>query len=128
MFKVMVSARVHPTEDPDKVREAITNLFPTEDVVIDGDDMVARPADIERFMMLIRQLRILDAIRKKMRAGMVGNMTMFQLNKQAAYAGTVSAAEGAPPLGNIMVMIESDDIERSIDNIAPMTVDGELVK
>ncbi|MCE5295665.1 MAG: hypothetical protein LLG16_00990 [Euryarchaeota archaeon] len=128
MFKVLVSARVFPTEDPEKVREAITNLFPAEDVTILGEEMVAKPTDIERFMMTIRQMRILDAVRGRMRHGVIGNSTTFQLNKQAAYAGKVSAAEGVPPLGNITVIIESDDIEKTIDQIAPMTVNGEVVE
>jgi hypothetical protein len=128
MFKVLVSARVFPAEDPEKVREAITNLFPAEEVAIEGEEMVAKPTDIERFMTTIRQMRILDAVRGRMRHGVIGNSTTFQLNKQAAYAGKVSAAEGVPPLGNITVRIESDDIEKTIDQIAPMTVNGEVVE
>jgi uncharacterized protein len=127
MFKVLVSARVYPTEDPEKVKDAITNLFPTKDVTIEGEEAMARPADVERFMMSIRQMRILDAVRGKMRHGVVGNTTTFYLNKQAAHAGKISAAEGDPPLGNITVMIESDNIEKTIDEIAPMTVNGEVV-
>src|SRR5512145_2808707 len=127
MMRVLVKARLNPTEDEARVRRAITNLFPTDDITIEGEDVVARPQDLEMFMMLIRQLRILDAVRGRMRAGVEGNTTTFQLNKQAAFAGKVSAAEGVPPLGNITVTIESDDIERTIDAIAPMTVDGEVV-
>ncbi|MFA5312912.1 MAG: RNA-binding domain-containing protein [Methanomassiliicoccales archaeon] len=128
MYKVLVSARVFPTEDPEKVREAITNLFPTEEVTMEGEEVVARPADIGRFMTTIRQMRILDAVRGRMRHGVDGNRSTFHLNKQAAHAGKVSAAEGVPPLGNITVTIESDDIEKAIDEIAPMTVNGEVVE
>lgn len=127
MYTVLVKARVYPTEDPEKVREAITNLFPAGDISIEGDVMIARPKNLEKFMLAIRQMRILDAIRGRMRQGMSGNTTTFDLNKQAAHAGKVSAAEGCPPLGNIVIMIESDDIEKAIDEIAPMTVNGEVV-
>lgn len=125
---VSVRAKVYPTEDAEKVREAVLNIFPTENVVVEEDEITARPTELGTFMTLIRQHRILDAVRGRMIAGIEGNRTTFHLNKQAAYAGKVSMAEGSPPLGNITVTIEDDDIEASISQIAPMTVDGEVIE
>ena len=56
-----------------------------------------------------------------MRRGIKGNSTSFRLNKQVAAIGKISFSEESHALGDIEVIIESEDIEALIDSIAPNT-------
>lgn len=127
MLRLEARASLYPTEDPDKVRQALLNLFPGGTVELVDQELVLRSDQMDKFKQTIRSLRILDATRNAMRHGISGNSTSFSLNKQVAFIGKVSQAEGVPPLGNISVRIEAEDIEKAIDAIAPQTVNGEEV-
>jgi predicted RNA binding protein with dsRBD fold (UPF0201 family) len=54
--------------------------------------------------------------------------TVFDLNKQAAFAGRISFTEERAVLGTIRVTIEDEDIDAAINIVAPATVDGKEVK
>ncbi len=119
---------LRPTEDPEKVRRAILNLFPESEIAIDGGEVVAKTLSLERFETMIRNQRILDSVRHALLAGASPGSTVISLNKQTAFVDRVSLSEGKAALGNIEVTIESEEIERLIDEIAPRTVDGVEVK
>ena len=121
---VTIRTPLRPTEDPEKVRAAILNLFPDSEIAIDPNEVVAKTASLERFMTLIRNQKILDSIRSKMVHAMQPGSTVISLNKQAAFVKRVSLSEGKAALGNMEVIIEAEDIERLIDAVAPRTVDG----
>jgi hypothetical protein len=115
---------LRPTEDPEKVRTAILNLFPECEIAIDPAEVVGKTASLDRFKTLIRNQKILDSVRKSLLSGMTSSSTVISLNKQAALVKRVSLSEGRTALGNMEVTIESDDMERLIDEVAPRTVDG----
>jgi predicted RNA binding protein with dsRBD fold (UPF0201 family) len=125
---VTIRTALRPTEDPEKVRTAILNIFPESDITAEQGEMVAKTATLERFMTLIRNQKILDSVRHKLLDGMASGSTFISLNKQAAFVKRVSLSEGRAALGNIEVTIESEGIERLIDEVAPRTVDGVEVK
>lgn len=119
---------LRPTEEPEKVRKAILNLFPDSEITIDQEQAVGKAVSMERFMTLIRNQRILDSIRHALLAGVSPGATSISLNKQAALVERISLSEGKTALGSIEVTIESEDIERLIDEVAPRTVDGVEVR
>jgi len=121
---VTIRTPLRPTEDPEKVRTAILNLFPESEITIDRNEVVAKTASLERFMTLIRNQKILDSIRSKLVHAMQPGSTVISLNKQAAFVKRASLSEGKAALGNMEVTIEAEDIERLIDSVAPRTVDG----
>jgi uncharacterized protein len=121
---VTIRTLLRPTEDPEKVRTAILNIFPESDIVVGQDEIVAKTASLERFMTLIRNQKILDSIRKTLLSGTSTGSTHISLNKQAAFVRRVSLSEGRAALGNMEVTIETEDVERLIDEVAPRTVDG----
>ena len=121
---VTIRTPLRPTEDPEKVRTAILNLFPECEIFIDPAEVVGKTASLGRFKTLIRNQKILDSVRKSLLAGMTFGSTVISLNKQAALVKRVSLSEGRTALGNMEVTIVSDDIERLIDEVAPRTVDG----
>ena len=109
---------IRPTEDPDRVRKALTNIFVGE-VEIKGeiDDYGSAklvgdgPSSLERFRMILLRDRIRAAGRSQLFKGLDGNRIVTFLNKQVAYANHISfsAPEGESPLGPIRLSIESDD-------------------
>lgn len=121
---VTIRTLLRPTEDPEKVRTAILNLFPESEISLDQGEVAAKTASLDRFKTLVRNQKILDSIRKKLLSGVSPGSTTISLNKQAAYVKRVSLSEGKAALGNMEVTIESEDIERLIDEVAPRTVDG----
>lgn len=127
MVSVMAKAKVYPTEDPAKVRQALLNIFPGAELEEGEGEIVARVGQLDHFMDQVRRQRILDATRAELVRGIDGCSTRISLNKQVAYVGKITMAEGNIPLGNIDVCIEADDIQSLIDRIAPRTVDGEVV-
>ncbi len=124
---VTVKAPYLPTEDVEKVKKAILNLFPDSMIEASGGTIEAKTGSLVRFKELIRSYRIIDATRRMLLHGKQGNATTFMVNKQVAFIGKVSYVEEKLPLGSIEVSIEDDDLDRLIDEVAPVTVNGEEV-
>ncbi|MDR1954452.1 MAG: hypothetical protein LBP82_00665 [Candidatus Methanoplasma sp.] len=127
MVMVWISCKVYPSEDKEKVRKAILNLFP--DASLDDTDLgFEGEAGADRFCDLVRKQKILDSTRSTMFKGIRGRAIILHLNKQVAAVGKVSFTDPATILGTLQVTIDAGDPETVIDRIAPRTVDGEEVK
>ncbi len=134
MVKVRVKVPLFPTENEEKVRQAVKNIL---DVEITGKDkcddhwvLVGR-GEGERTLLklhfLIRRDRIADAVRSKLLKCVIGNSIVFHANKQAAYAGHFSFSEpGESPLGTIEIKITCDDPQKLIDWLAPPSERSEV--
>ena len=126
-MKLRVEAEVKATEDAAKVGATINKIFPALQLGLSGNSLVGESTEVrclDRLHQLLRLQAILDSARRVMRAGTRGNLTQFMLNKQVAAVGKVSFTAGESPLGPIVVTIETPDIERLIDYLAPRTRDG----
>lgn len=131
-MNVRVEAEVRATENPDKVRQAIQQLFSVDVRLLQmGDSQVARGEGggeaLDKFRQRLREQRILDAARKYLLRGREEGRISFYLNKQAAYVGKVSFCSfkyGESPLGAITVSIEARDVDAVISWLAPRTVRG----
>jgi len=121
VHRVRVETPVHPTENPEKVMTALRNLFPDLRVESTEGRIVGRAENLDRLRELIRTQRIRDTARRQLLAGRRGNRTTVSLSKQAAFVGVVNFAASSP-LGDIVVEIESDDLEAAIDYVAESTV------
>jgi predicted RNA binding protein with dsRBD fold (UPF0201 family) len=129
--EVTVEAEVHPTEDVEKVKSAILNIFPTiplevenrgERVYIAG--VGAGIAALEEFCHRISRERISDSARRILRTNILDQRIVVCLNKQVATVGQVSFCElqGESPLGPIIVAMKSDRLDEVIDILAPKTL------
>ena len=127
MTLVMIECQVNPSEDPEKVAEAVLSIFPDAELEETGKGLKGT-ASIDHFSKLIRKQKILDATRGVMIKNRRGDRTWVNLNKQVATVGKVSFADKNPVLGAIEVCVQDEDIEGLIDRVAPVTVDGEEVK
>lgn len=127
---VQVTAEINLTENPEKVKLAVENIFGAVKFEIQprtrGAMLVARETGTEGLIKLCNLLRrehIRDAARSVMFKGLEGSTITFCLNKQVAYAGHVSFSEqtGESPLGPIKVTITCDNPRELIDWLAPRT-------
>lgn len=126
MVELVARASIFPTEDLERVSKAFLNLFPDAEVTALDGQVEVRTADLSRFKQLIRNHKILDSTRAVMLRGIDGQTISFQLNKQAAFVGKISFAEGKVPMGPIAVEISVADPEALIDDVAPSTINGEI--
>ena len=132
---VRASALVYPTEIEDRIRTAVTNLFPIELALQNfGIPRLYGEGDLEslrKLHLLLREHHILDTARNILLTGVEGAIVQFRLNKQVAYIGKVNFPAGEEILGSIYVEISAenkDDLQRVIDWLAPRTVDGKPVE
>ncbi len=112
MTEIRISCRVNPTESPEKVRKALTNMFGEIELVEAEGTLIA---ELEGYLSL-RELRAKiaqDKIKVTMSNVLTrwtdGGRLSFGLNRQAAYAGHVSLTlENEDPMGPIHVVVEGD--------------------
>ncbi|MGI6008799.1 MAG: RNA-binding domain-containing protein [Methanomethylophilus sp.] len=129
MATVTVTCPVYPSEDPEKVRAAVLNIFPTAQLEL-SDGALKGTADLDRFSKRIREQRILDTARSQLQKGEKRGhtVTVIHLNKQVATVGKVSFVDYRTVLGTIDVTVEDPELDALIDRVAPVTVNGEEVK
>lgn len=116
--KVFVEVEVNPTEDEDKVRRAVENIFGSmafqTKQLRKGILLTAEAGGLEaltKLYNLLRRERIRDAARGVLLEGLDGKTISFCLNKQVAFAGRVSFSKevAESPLGPIRVKIECEN-------------------
>ena len=148
MIHVKVSVPVYPTEDPEKVKRAISSLFP--DAKIEKKDtktiepetevlpssLLLGEGGIDLLLTLhglIRREEIIDSVRKKaLIVGLSsdGLSVRFSLNKQAAFMRIPSIPPQEEPLGSIEVVIRADsqeEMKRLFEWLLPPTEEGKPV-
>jgi uncharacterized protein len=114
----------YPTEDRERVRQALLNIFPGAEIEEGAAALTARTDNADRLREIIIDNHIRDSARSVLLRGMRDGSTRFVLNKQVAFVGKVSFLDGPVVLGGIEVTIEDEDIEKAIDLLAESTVEG----
>ena len=120
-LRIEIRARVNPTEEAEKVKRAILNIFPDARFILEGGEMEAEAESIENFAKLLKEQRIRDSARNVLLGNLYGDEVHFELNKQAAYVGRVSFSVGEVALGSIHVVIRGENLREVIERIAPDT-------
>ena len=108
MLTVEVTAPCYPTENREKVKRAMLNIFPDLEIEERSGRIDGKTDSIENLAYLLRKERIRDAARAHLLSCCEQNELAFSLNKQAAYMGRLNFAE-KHPLGNIEVRISGED-------------------
>ncbi len=125
---VHVEAEVNPTEDLEKVKRAVENLFGSVEFEVEtkgwGSLLTARTKDINGLTKLYNLLRregIRDAARGVLFDGLGDKRIVFYLNKQVAHSGHISFSKptAESPLGPIKVQIRCDNPQELIEWLAP---------
>ena len=110
---------IHPSENTEKVAQAISNVLPNSKIEIDKDTAKISSNDIESLAKIFETIHSRKSQRvysRHLENNLNENSTWFYLNKQAAFVGTVSLCDDADesPLGPIKVILESHKIEQII--------------
>jgi len=136
-MKITVWAEVRPSEDIEKVKQAVLNIVSPTVLNIEemGDKtyIVASARSYRALLKLrelIRQQEIEDSARSVLLRGLVEeNKIVIHVHKQAAYMGHLSFVTEAKesPLGPITIIIECNKPRQLIDWLAPRTIRGERV-
>ncbi|BES81056.1 RNA-binding domain-containing protein [Pyrodictium abyssi] len=131
MARVRVEAEARPTEDVEKVKRAILNVFAPDRLWVEDLGrgyrlVVAESYSLRGLLRLherLRRERILDAARGYMLRGIDRGVLVFRLNKQAAYVGRVSLVDmdAEAALGPITFIVEHRDPRAVVDWLAPPT-------
>ena len=127
---VHVEVEVNPTEDLEKVKMAVENIFGSVEFEVKpkgwGNLLAAKTKGIDgltKLCNLFRRERIRDAARGVLFDGLGEKFIVFYLNKQIAYAGHISFSKpvAESPLGPIKVQIRCDNPRELIEWLAPKT-------
>ena len=125
---VHIEAQVNPTEDLEKGKQSVTNIFGTLTFNVKtktwGQLLTSEAKGHESLIKLFNILnkeRIVSAARKVFLSGLDDTSVTFYLNKQVAYAGHISFCQqtAESPLGPIKVQIRCSDPRKLIDWLAP---------
>lgn len=120
-----VEAIVNPSEDTQKVIDAIANLFMRcSPEVSFRSRVVGRAVGSDSLAILYEQVRSRSAmgvLRRMLLDNRVGDSTSFLLNKQAATSGiaAVIEEEQESPLGPIRVTISCEELDALVDWLVP---------
>ena len=120
-----VEAIVNPSEDTQKVIDAIANLFTRcSPEVSFRSRIVGRAVGSDSLAILYEQVRSRSAmgvLRRMLLDNRVGDSTSFLLNKQAATSGIAAVIdeEQESPLGPIRVTISCEELDALVDWLVP---------
>ncbi|ADV64895.1 RNA-binding domain-containing protein [Desulfurococcus mucosus] len=120
MVRVVVEAEVRPTEDSEKVKKAVGNVFAGDVVISDqgGGYRLARGVSLtieslKPLRELARVQQVEPALRSYIHRHRENRAITILLHKQAAYVGKLSLvdSEKESPLGAIRITVEGDEAE-----------------
>jgi len=114
MSNISIAASIFPTEDGERVGQAILNLFPGAELSMEGDQIHAIAPNMDHLIQRMEEQRIRDSARVILRGSVRDDSIVFYLNKQAAHVGKVNFTDGDSVLGDLKVTIITDEPDRSI--------------
>lgn len=127
-MRIRIYTFAKPTEDIDKVKKAIENIFSGVLVVTEEDKDYYRIEGISfdinslnKLRELIRIKQIIPAARNYLLRRLKENSITILLHKQAAYTKNISLidCDKESPLGAIWIEIEAENIEDIVNWLAP---------
>ena len=119
---IQVFCEINPSEDIEKVKTVIFNLFPELKIKIKGNAISGNSNDLEllsKVLASIKNRKIKNVFLRILNLNIRDNSTWFYLNKQAAFVNVVALCNEADEsaLGPVKVVLESNDIEEIIETI-----------
>ena len=117
MPEISISTSVYPTEDVERISNAIMNLFPDAKIEIESDRLMASSDNLEYLVEKIGEQQIRDSTRRLLREAVKKPGLVFHINKQAALVGKINFTEGTSILGDIDVSISTQDPEELIQQM-----------
>ena len=119
---IQIFCSINPSEDPDKVKTAVNNIFPdvqleTSDTEISG--ITNNFSVLSQISKSIHEKNVKNTYQRILKKNNDGESTWFYLNKQAAFVNTVALCSEAneSSLGPIKIILRSNNIEQVIDSV-----------
>ena len=111
---------VNSSEDPNKIKKAISNIFPYSTLETEMFSISAQSKDLkslEKIYEIIHTKQSQKIYRRNLEKNLENNTTWFYLNKQAAFVEKIAICEKSDesPLGPIKVILTSSNIDEIID-------------
>ena len=119
---IQVFCQINPSEDPEKVKLAVNNIFPDMELEISETQIIGKTNNFSILSPIsksIHEKNIKNTYQRILKNNNDGDSTWFYLNKQAAFVNTVALCSEAneSSLGPIKVILRSNDIEQVIESI-----------
>ena len=119
---IQVFCQINPSEDPEKVKLAVNNIFPEMELEVSDTQIVGKTNNFSVLSPIsksIHEKNIKNTYQRILKNNNDGDSTWFYLNKQAAFVNTVALCSEAneSSLGPIKVILRSNDIEQVIESI-----------
>ena len=120
---VQIFCEINPSEDLEKIKTSIFNLFPDLKIKIQENRLSGSSNNIELLSKVIKSIKnrqTINVLSRIMKSNMAENSTWFYLNKQAAFVDVVALCNEADEsaLGPIKIVLNSNNIEEIIENLA----------
>lgn len=118
--KINAYCQVNPSEDPQKVERAVSNILSNIDIHVKDDSLKATSTTLESLLHIHEKIHSRNTQKvygRNLRRNLVDDSTWFYLNKQAAFVDVVTLCENADesPLGPIKIILQSKHIENIIE-------------
>ena len=119
---IQIFCEINPSEDPEKVKLAVNNIFPDLTLEVTDTDITGKSNNIQILSQIsksIHEKNIKKTYQRILKNNSNSDSSWFYLNKQAAFANTVALCSEAneSSLGPIKVILRSNDIEQVINSI-----------
>mgnify|MGYP000518892969 CR=1 FL=1 len=117
---IQIFSSVNPSEDPEKVKKAISNIFPNSSIVTENSSAHSQSHDLrslEKIYETIHSRQSQKIYRRTLEKNLKNDTTWFYLNKQAAFVEKIAICEESDesPLGPIKIILTSSNIDGIID-------------
>ena len=118
--KIEMFCSVNSSEDPEKIKQAISNVFPNSKIKNENYSISAVSKDLNSFEKIYETIQLNNSqksYRRSLEQNLKNDSTWFYLNKQAAFVEKIAICEEAEesPLGPIKVVMTSSNIDGIID-------------
>ncbi|MEC7373462.1 MAG: RNA-binding domain-containing protein [Thermoproteota archaeon] len=119
---IQIFCAINPSEDPDKVKTAVNNIFPEIELDVSETEISGKTNNfsiLSQISKSIREKNIRNTYQRILKRNNDGDSTWFYLNKQAAFVNTVALCSEAneSSLGPIKIVLRSNNIEQAIDSL-----------
>lgn len=115
-----MNCALYPSEDPEKVKTSISNIFPYSTIKTEDFSVVAQSKELRSFEKIyetVHSKKSQNTYRRYLEKNLDNDTTCFYLNKQAAFVEKIAICEQPEesPLGPIKVILSSPNIDGIID-------------
>lgn len=119
---VEISSKINLTEEPEKVKKSIHNIFPNGDILQESDKFFLKGNKdlLNNFKKILEKREIIAVARLIMDQSIEDNTLTFYISKQTAFVNEINFSEGNSPLGDIQIKIESSNLEEILNWLAPV--------